>query len=383
MRIPDDIFGRIQRFVFFPDQKPPNVEVQHLPQPTARGTIHLYVKSEVTYKQIITLYHDLEEFFKPIHQLLHFLTYFHIKESKMFKSLINSLLTGRSSMTCEELARVLNPVKEQLQCILMGTAVCEQAIKITRTMNENSIKSEIKILSEFSDFKQFSHKSTETVVQLQNALILRDIITNVDSLCQFCIEFDLRQCLEDENVIRLKEITKIMQQLLKESIITISAVVDEIQNLLFIKPSKDSNRAKQFVFLKLFKPLYTDTKELRNFLNENNFRGKGQDRFLQLLTIVTQGLQHEEYNAEVLNKLSAVFFLLSPLNNPDLSFIELLDAISKLDTSTCLAQLKTVNSNIDLIRMWFSKAEVYCSLQKNVVFIFIFREIQSLILLVN
>ena len=43
-------------------------------------------------------------------------------------------------------------------------------------------------------------------------------------------------------------------------------------------------------------------------------------------------------------------------------FSALMEAVVGLDTSNALKQLETVNSNIILIRLWFSRAEVAIAL---------------------
>ena len=191
-------------------------------------------------------------------------------------------------------------------------------------------------------------------------IILHQILEYINSLFTFCEEFGLQECLKSVKVVRLREIVGGYQRgesWKQQNLKNVTAIVTEIENILSIKSTKE-NRSETFMFLTLFEPLKKNTKELRWFLNENNFRGKGQIRFEQLLALVTQRFQHEEYNAEILTKLYAVYYLLVPLNNPDLSFYELIETMSQLEPSTCLSQLQTVDSNIDLITMWFSRAEV-------------------------
>lgn len=353
IQIPDGIVESIHYLMYFPDDRPPNVHIQSLPRSTSPNQILLDVKRRTTYRYILTLSHQLKAFFKPVKPFLQFLTHFHTCESKLFQDLMKEELKQHSSIAIEELATVLDSVRIKLQSILDGTIACEEVAIFLGSIQEKGITREVKVLTEFRAFKESSLKLTE--IQLKNVLIFHQIIGNIDSFCLFCTEFDLKQCLQDSRVIRLKEIVQNKEHLLKKNILTVSEVVDEIYSIFGIK---ESTKASQFQFLQLFKHLHMDTKELRIFLTENNFRGKGQNRFQQLHTIVTQGLQHEEYNADILTKLYAVYYTLVPLNNPDLSFKELVDTVSQIKASTCLAELRTVNSNIDLIRMWFSKAEV-------------------------
>lgn len=353
--IPRELENCINKSFFFPHEKPHSAVVQHLP---STAVLHLYVKASLTLENIVGLCNQLEMFLSPIKPFLQFLEHFCLKESQIFDIFVRKELDKYSEhleVPIQGFSEILKSVKEKIINILTGAAVYDDIATIADHLGKgiDKITREMKIITGYEEFKTISIR--DTVQSFSNVFVLHQIAEHIDAMCDFCVEFDLQQCLKDDRVKKLQAIVQAKESWQKESIRTLSEIVQEIQELLKIKPGNDF---KELSFLKLFRPLYTDTKDLRDFLTENNFRGKGKDRFLELFDLVTQARQHDEYNAEVLNPLYAVYYVLVPLNKPDLSFQELIDEVSKLDSAQCLAQLKTVKSNIDLIRMWFSKAEV-------------------------
>lgn len=378
------IMENIKRSFYFPDQKPHHTtDIQSLPRsPQSRPLF--FVRRHLTYKGIITLKTQMNAFFQPQLKVWPLLVYFHSNESRIFDMLLRNELTFKSGLNIqmESFISALVSVEVKIKKILTGRAMYKDIETFLDSQpNLQVITKEIQILKKFNPFNDGSsqildtHSSkisdcevlntplseipNDTDVQFENVLILPRILKHIESLCQFCENFQLEHCKNDNSVIRLRVLAEENKESWKEkSMADVTAIVNECLHYFFIEPSS-ANRAKQLEFLEIFEVLYTETKELRTFLNQNNFLGKqGQERFQQLLAIVQQGLQHEEYNAAVLSKLYAVYVLLAPLNNTELSFKELLDAVKGLDISTRSAQFRTVNSNIDLIRMWFSKPEV-------------------------
>ena len=345
----------IHNSVYFPDEASFGITVQKLPC----ASCSLEIKASVTLRKLDDLVSDIKRFLGSLLEMIPMLDHFHLNESLIFKAFVKSELPNDGSITTEQLAEILKRVKEKLFKILTGVVTFSDFELIAgATMNLNLLRREVRIMTDIMDFQKY--RSTDAVTHFENLIILYRILEHINSLCTFCEEFELQECLKSNEIARLKEIISGYlrgESWKQQDLKNITAIVTEIQNILSIKSTKE-NRSEKFMFLTLFEPLNKNTKELRRFLNENNFRGKEQIRFEQLLALVTQRLQHEEYNAEILTKLYAVYYLLVPLNNPDLSIHELLETVSQLEPSTCLSQLRTVDSNINLITMWFSRAEV-------------------------
>ena len=385
---PDELACHISKSFYFPHEKQSKATIQHLPYPAVPKKLFLSVKLEVTLNKIVTLSSQLDSFLNSIKPILPLLEHFHLNESKIFHAFVEQESIKYSKESCSELsierlAIILKSVKNKLQSILTGTAVYNDIFNVAEYFGKgmNLIQREMKILADYEEFKESATEGS--VYDFRNMLILIQVADYINDLYIFCVEFELQHCLNDRSVIKLRDIMQTRSTWQYKSINQLSDLVREIQELLGITAS--SIRIESFEFLKLFHHLNTETKELRVFLNENNFRGKGKDRFLELLALVTQALQHEEYNAEILNTLYAVYCFLVPLNKPDLPFQELVDEVSKLNIAKCQAQLKTVNSNIDLIKIWFSKAEVMnLFLNKNAFYFYLsYRVTQLQILWMN
>ena len=94
-------------------------------------------------------------------------------------------------------------------------------------------------------------------------------------------------------------------------------------------------------------------------MTEKEFVGvDGQALFNQQYQLVTTQLQHEEYNELVLNHLFAAFRLITPFVDSEQTFSSLMCQVASLGVYDASKQLETVNRNINLIRLWFSRAEV-------------------------
>ena len=353
VEMPVDLLKDVKNSFYFPGTKPIEAICQRLPH----ASPSLHVKVTLTLKKLNDIIRNLEYFLRPLFPVMNMLDYFHLKKSVLFKTCVQELLPLDKNVTTEELAQILEIVKKKLESILTGTATF-----INIKTFSNDIRKEIQILIDFVGFQK--HPNVDVVIShFENKMIIHQILQNVNSLFTFCEDFQLSQCMTSQNMIELRKLVnenrmeKKQERDIEEELKSIIDTINKIESLLCIK-EVHQNLNEKFEFLNHFETLTKNTKELLQFLNENNFRGKGQVQFEQLLTLVTQRFQHEEHNAEILTTLYTVFYLLVPLNNPELSFQELIESVSQLEPSTCLAQLQIVRTNIDLITMWFSIAEV-------------------------
>lgn len=126
----------------------------------------------------------------------------------------------------------------------------------------------------------------------------------------------------------------------------------------FIKTALCLEGCTDYSCLKIF-PAVANSAVFYQFIQEKQFVGEeGQALFQQQYQLITAQLQHEEYDDNVLNQLTAAFVFISPFMDREQSFRALMEAVTGLDTSHGLKQLETINENITLVRLWFSRAEV-------------------------
>lgn len=74
--------------------------------------------------------------------------------------------------------------------------------------------------------------------------------------------------------------------------------------------------------------------------------------------LITTQLQHVDYNEVVLNHLIGAYEYIFPFTNQDQTLQSLMKSVHLLDATKGCKQIKTVNCNIDLIKIWFSSQPV-------------------------
>ena len=178
-----------------------------------------------------------------------------------------------------------------------------------------------------------------------------------------CEQYHLKGCLQDEE---LKEVQSLVDDMklecnrFKLTPNEASERMRRIKVLLCIDQGENDAKAakKRAACLEVF-PIVANSAEFYQFIRDKQFYGeKGQSTFRQQYQLVTAQLQHEEYEEPVLNHLLAAFNILTPFMNNRQSFKTLMTNVTGLDTIFGMKQLETVNTNINLIQLWFSRAEV-------------------------
>ena len=192
-------------------------------------------------------------------------------------------------------------------------------------------------------------------------------------LCQYCphilkipdvcSQYHLVNC---ENDPRLKELIEIVNHVeAKETRAKITGQIatcymKRIQEILKFTNSSIANRS-----LKLF-TVVANCAEFYHFIKKKGYT-KDRTAFSSQVELITAQLQHEDYNETVLNHLTSAFKYISPFLDTEQNFSQLMDKISRVcrqgagfgrDPQKHFCQLETVNSNITLIQLWFSRAEV-------------------------
>ena len=186
---------------------------------------------------------------------------------------------------------------------------------------------------------------------------------HIHCICEVCEQYHLEGCLQDEQLEELQSLVsdvKLEENRSKLTSNEASERMKRIKALLCIDSSEDNPKdaKKRFARLAVF-PTIAASAEFYQFIHDKHFYGeKGQATFQQQYQLVTTQLQHEEYQEFVLNHLQAAFNLITPFMDDKQSFETLMKKVTSLDTTFGLKQLETVNANITLIQLWFSRAEV-------------------------
>ena len=185
--------------------------------------------------------------------------------------------------------------------------------------------------------------------------------SHISQINNVCEQYRLEQCLEDEKMKRINLIVKEIESIETRNRLT---PIEAKNNLEIIQEALCLEQCNNFRCLDLFQAV-SDSAAFYQFLKDKKFDGsKGQTRFLEQYQLITAQLQHEEYDENVLNQLRPAYQFIVPFLETHISLNELMNKVTKLDVTNGLKQLKTVNENITLIGLWFSRAEVRCSLHE-------------------
>ena len=383
--LPQALQEKLHRYILFPGQEAHSEWeplVNHIPSKDLPFSpdISLQLSKYIDLANLGALVTELQVFYGPLHGHMTMLTFFHASHCEIFKThlfvQIRDLVTSADSSTLqqqsileflsevqsngeqktegglsmEKLVTSLGNVRALFSRIMVGEAKYSEIVAKGRLhVHEMNIEEEFKCLKEFSVLEQMSSSGLEGVRSMLEVLQYSTYIHHIDSVCT---QYQLEGCLQDAKLSKLKELVGELQSEEAREALTPNAalkVMNQVKNELTLPDPK---------YLELFS-IMQNSIEFYHFIQENHFDTEsGKSMFQQQYQLVTAQLQHEEYNESVLNHLFAAFKLMIPFLNTEQSLSDLLDQVSKLDVTSGLLQLETVNHNINLIRLWFSKTEV-------------------------
>lgn len=200
----------------------------------------------------------------------------------------------------------------------------------------------------------------------------------LSKIADVCSQYHLTKCTNDPNLKKLMNIIDSVATVKKRANITGEIATNHMKNvwkiLRFSNSSITTSIAKKC--LKIF-PAVANCAEFYQFIKKKGYiymnnaaEDKDMDNaaaFSSEVELITTQLQHEHYNETVLNHLKPAFQYISPFLDTEQSFTELMNKIVKLcsenigtgtDPRKHFCQLETVNSNITMIKQWFSRAQV-------------------------
>ena len=386
--LPQVLQEKLHRYILFPGQEA-HAEweplVGHIPSEDIHLSpdISLQLSKHINLVNLRTLVTELQVFHGPLHDHMTMLTFFHASRCEIFdthlfvqirdlvtstdssslqesqqKSILDFLSEVQSNgehkteggLSIEKLVTSLDNIKALFSRIMAGSAKYSEIVAKGRlNVHEMNIKKEFECLKEFSDLVQMSNSGLEGVRSMLEVFQYSTYIHHIDGVCT---QYQLEGCLKDAKLSKLKELVGELQSEEARETLTPNAaleVMNQVKNELTLPDPK---------YLELFS-IMQNSIEFYHFIQENHFdTDSGKSRFQQQYQLVTSQLQHEEYNESVLNHLFAAFKLMIPFLNTNQNLSDLLAQVSKLDVTSGLLQLETVNHNINLIRLWFSKTEV-------------------------
>ena len=350
---------------------------------------HLKLTKALSLHELSNLVKGLESFLQPIIGILDILVFFKLHPSEMFDKYLQGYLKSESELeeqhstntppafsftvqafsaagmqpeyhsSAEELSRdvllrATNHTCDLILKLMQGTAAYLDIIaKGELNLSELDIEKEFGILRSCSDYLKLPLASCEGLAGVRNMLELFQYVNHIRTIHNVCEQYQLQGCLKDPQLVELCQLVEGLD------------FEESRANLTPCEASKKMNRIKKIWgsgseanCLKLFTAI-GDSTAFYQFVRDKQFVGeKGQAVFQQQYQLITAQLQHEEYNETVLNHLYAAFKIIQPFMNTHQPFQKLMSKVTSLNITKGLKQLQTVNTNITLIRLWFSRAEV-------------------------
>ena len=400
---PTHLDEAIAQYVLFPSQ-PKEIVGGILESEVPRNTtgqfnagneISLKLSKKLNLKALISLVDDLQLFLQPILDRMDMLVFFRLHHSVMFnmyqKLFLDKLTNKRSErvnpassmssftfsvpkfpavsmrmaeaeaelqegMKLSVLVRSLDQTKELLIKLIEGNATYNEIIAEGKLDLENlDIDQEFNILEDFILHLKHTLKSKAGLTGVRNMLELFQYTKHIQTIDSVCEQYKLQGCLGDEN---LKQLWEIAEELAPEKSRRALTLNNATEAMKRVKALLFEGQHPKSHCLQLFAAV-ADSAAFYQFIKDKRFTGDhGKAVFSQQYQLITAQLQHEEYDEHVLNHLFAAFNLMSPFMNTHQNFRSLMGQVIGLDTSNGLKQLETVNSNITMIQLWFSRAEV-------------------------
>jgi len=254
--------------------------------------------------------------------------------------------------------------------LIEGTATYEEIVaekSLEELLLRLDVDREFKIICEFPEFQMHSTVNEKGKEGIKNMLELFQCSHQIALIPKVCEQCDLTNCVNDKNLEELKTIVNAVSSPKDRAKITGEDATKHMKDIwekLYLEDYSDSEAKR---CLKIF-PAIAKCKDFQKFIKGKKFTGEqGRKYFTSQLGLISAQLQHEDYNETVFNHLLPAFEYIAPFFDTNQTLSELMAKIVKLfsdkvgfgkDHKKDFCQLETVNSNITLIQLWFSRTEV-------------------------
>ena len=224
-------------------------------------------------------------------------------------------------------------------------------------------ESEFRIMCGFPEFQEVSVANEEGKEGIKHMLELFQYSQQISVIPDVCSQYHLEQCLIDPKLQELRDIVNSVKTPEDRAKVTGQIANNHMKKIWQVLNFTDTSIAKKC--LKIF-PAVANCAEFYQFIQKKGF-ANNRAAFSSQVELITAQLQHEDYNETVLNHLMPAFQYITPFLDKEQSLGELMNKIIKLfrdgvgfgqDSRKDFCQLETVNSNITMIQIWFSRTEV-------------------------
>ena len=227
------------------------------------------------------------------------------------------------------------------------------------SFTQSNIKSLFDPMEQFAKFKKFGLIKKETLDGIKSIHDLNEIAQQVMTMNDVLMQFDLKGCLQDREFPSLLEIIQSIQKKETSADISIKTANTYLQ-CISRTLNLDSHNGKQC--LKLFSTI-KESRPFYQFAVDKGFAGEnGLRTFNEQCLFVSSHLEQEDYDMVVFSNLRGAMNVMMPFFDKNCNLRELMNKLTALHT-VCnihegIQQLKTVNANMEMIKVWFHEAEV-------------------------
>ena len=315
--------------------------------------------------QLEVMADDIERFLQPMLQALDVLVFFELNPSNLFTHILNKFkndvvpkLHTSESVSKEDLKNATEEAVSLVWKICQGNAtVLEVKLNDSLPLECINVEDELRNLSLFAEL--FAGQFNKTVQRCEGLygipafLKLLQTYEGIFTIGDICKQFNLLvECQTDKDLQILVEIAEELNSVDRRQALTMTEAIDKfsmINEKLQIRQNSIEDVLKLFNEVKNSAAFFT-------FADEQKFTGpSGKSQFIIRHRLVTTLLQHEEYKEVVLDHLFGCFDYVEPFLVKPSSFKELMERIapklSNIDNG--MKQLRTVNRNIALVKLWF------------------------------
>lgn len=359
--------------------------------------VSLKLAHNVTLYQLMKLVHDLDEVLSPIQDNLDLLIYFFLHKSSIFDTYLRYQLKKHSGLTTtppsqeslgalqfsrvrtmseaflnsirrgsepfkgiswQILAEALSATKDLIIHIVEGSA---QYSDVTAggnlALEKMDLEFEFKVLVDYTHYIHGEGTNYEGLHGIQCMLELFQYTHHINNVYNVCEQYHMKGCLEDPRLQEIKAIANELQEVSSRDQMTPKDAIEKVEKIVSALCLKKRGLTYDRTCLLLF-PAISDSAVFYQFIKDKDFyKEDGQEVFRQQYELITAQLQHEEYNEVVLNHLLIAFQFISPFIDDTQDFHQLMTEVHKMKISPGCQELCTVNKNIHLVRLWFSRAE--------------------------
>ena len=371
MNLPQATLDLIVKKVSFPGQDLIPQEQLGIPiPPSTQGwfqpghDISLRLHKSMRPSDLVQLLNGLDRFQQPLLDHLELLIFFKLNTSILFEKYLQKNLKGISSSEVpiegekmKYLVKALANTCTLLSKIMSGTATYSEIIAEDEGMLHGlNIEREFYILQGYWKRSDLDQCPCEGLDGVRSMLELFQYTIHITNIIHVCKQYKtLEGCRNDD---KLKQLSAIMEKYSesedrsKLTPLEAKLKMREIREILCFREKTDSKCLDIF-------PAMKNSADFYKFIEVKQFCGQqGQVLFRQQYELITAQLQHEEYDETVLNHLLVAFKIISLFMDSKKNFTELMLDVTALNAKQGFKQLDTVNTNLNLISLWFSRAEV-------------------------